>query len=62
MSANYLNPKRSAEYAGLSVTGLYRAMQANALRSYKVNGRRLIKIADLEAFVEAQPSDVRAAA
>jgi excisionase family DNA binding protein len=62
MSANYLNPKRSAEYAGLSVTSLYRAMQANALRSYKVSGRRLIKIADLQAFVEAEPYDVGAAA
>ena len=49
----YLRPLEAAAYISTSLSSIYRLMQAKQLKSYKVNGTRLIKVADLESLVEA---------
>jgi len=42
----------AARAAGLSRSGLYRAMNSGALKSFHVGTRRLIWAQDLEAFLQ----------
>lgn len=62
MIAAYLSLKAAAEYASLSIAGLYRAMESGSLPFHKVGGRRLIKRADLESFIEGRLPDCEVAA
>jgi excisionase family DNA binding protein len=49
----YLRPLEAAAYISTSLSSIYRLMTTKQLRSYKINGTRLIKVADLENLVEA---------
>lgn len=49
----YLRPLEAANYISTSLSSIYRLMHSKQLKSYKINGTRLIKIADLENLVEA---------
>lgn len=45
---------RAAEIAGVGRTTIYEAIQSGALKSVKIGKRRLIRVAALEAWLEAQ--------
>jgi excisionase family DNA binding protein len=49
----YLRPSEAANYISTSLSSIYRLMTSKQLKSYKINGTRLIKVADLENLVEA---------
>ena len=51
--AAYLRPLEAAEYISTSLSSIYRLMQSKQLKSYKINGTRLIKVAELESLIEA---------
>jgi excisionase family DNA binding protein len=52
----YLRPQAAADYISSSLSSIYRLMQSKQLKSYKMNGTRLIKVSDLDALIEANPA------
>jgi hypothetical protein len=52
----YLRPRDAANHICTSLSSIYRLMQNKQLKSYKINGTRLIKVADLENLIEAGAS------
>jgi excisionase family DNA binding protein len=52
-SANRLavSPAEAADLAGIGRTKLYEAMNAGVLPSFKIGTRRLIRIAEIEAWL-----------
>jgi hypothetical protein len=50
-----LSPKTAAEIAGVRDTSMFEAISTGRLRSKKWNGRPLILLRDLEAFLDSLP-------
>jgi excisionase family DNA binding protein len=48
------SPSEIAQMYGISRDLLYAYMRSGALPSVKVGGRRIIRIADMEAFLDAR--------
>lgn len=51
------SPAEAARLIGIGRTKLYEALSSGVLPSYRVGTRRLIRVADLEAWLEAQPAN-----
>ena len=49
----FFSVKEAAVYTGLSVTGIYRKLNNRNLRHYQVDGKKILDIRDLDAFVLA---------
>jgi len=47
-----LGVKDAALACGLSKSAIYAAIKSGALKSFRIGGRRLIYLADLQAFLE----------
>lgn len=48
-----VSPAEAARLIGLGRTKLYEALSSGALPSFRVGARRLVRIADLEAWLES---------
>jgi len=57
-----LSMDEAAEAVGVSRRGLYNLAERDGLRTIKLGGRRMVRVADLEAWLAAQPADTGAAA
>lgn len=51
-----VSPGEAARLIGLGRTKLYAALSSGALPSFRVGTRRLIRVADLEAWLEGHPT------
>lgn len=52
----YVSPAEAARLAGIGRTRLYAAITSGALPSLKLGSRRLIKLDDLEAWLDSHKS------
>ena len=50
-----VSPAEAARLIGIGRTKLYQALGSSALPSFRIGTRRLIKLADLEAWLEGHP-------
>ena len=49
----YLKPREAAEYLSISVATLYALKGVGILKFYKLGGATLLKVAEIDAAVEA---------
>lgn len=52
-----VSPAKAAEMAGIGRTKLYELMAMHKLRSFKLGTRRLIRVSDIQDFIDSLVED-----
>jgi excisionase family DNA binding protein len=58
VSPGYLSAKSAATYSGLSIRTVWRLLKDGRLRAFRVGGRVLIRLADLDAMIQGAAESV----